>query len=80
MLRNTCCVVIPGNEANGVVLNHDPSTASERPNGSDWPMTEPFIKHTSTRSHGVVDSRLFIFLLVSNEKKEEKINKNKMKD
>lgn len=46
---------MPGNEANGVVRHHEPSAAaaSVRLDGSVWPMTEPFIRHSSTSSHGV---------------------------
>lgn len=65
MLRNTCCVVMPGNEANGVVRHHEPSAASVRLDGSVWPMTEPFIRHRSTKRCDVVDSSVVVVTSVA---------------
>ena len=71
MLRNTCCVVIPGNEANGVVRHHEPSAAASavRLDGSVCPMTEPsFIRQSKTNSHSIVVFRLSILSLRSTAK------------
>jgi hypothetical protein len=72
MLRNTCWVVIPGSEANGVVRHHDPPSAADpsvRLDGSDWPEQPDFIKQSSSTSIG----HDVFFIIISKINKREKI-------
>jgi hypothetical protein len=68
MLRNTCCVVRPGSEANGVVRHHEPSAVDDLSvclllDGSDWPMTEQsFIKQSSNNTSNIGHDVFFIII------------------